>query len=94
VFKQGENEKTVTIQLGSIDGAATAGKGTDGEEDEEKEDVMFRVIIENPDPKIVKLSRKNVAFVTINQNEEGAAQDEHTKLIEFFMSSQKPTWGA
>jgi hypothetical protein len=34
---------------------------------------MFRVIIENPDPKIVKLSRKNVAFVTINHGDEAGA---------------------
>ena len=26
---------------------------------------MFRVMIENPEPEGVKLSRKNVAFVTI-----------------------------
>ncbi len=42
---------------------------------------------------MVKMSRKNVAFITINQNdEEDEAADGNAKLIEFFMNSQKPTW--
>jgi len=53
-FKQGENEKTVTIKLGNgtIDGVKVGETkdGGDGDEDEEKQDMMFRVILENPDP--------------------------------------------
>lgn len=46
------------------------------------QDVMFRVIIERPEPNLVKLSRKNVAFITITQNEgQDKAQDEQAKLI-------------
>lgn len=59
VFKQGENEKVVHIQLGAgpnnVDGATAPAKpkgGVDGEEGEEEgdPDLMFRVIIEKPDP--------------------------------------------
>ena len=32
------------------------------------QDVMFRVVIEKPEPNLVKLSRKNVAFITISQS--------------------------
>lgn len=43
---------------------------------------MFRVIIEKPEPNLVKLSRKNVAFITITQNEEAVkAQEDQTKMI-------------
>lgn len=93
IFKQGENEKNVNIQLGvkTVDGVAQTNKGAD---DEQKDDVMFRVIIENPDPKIVKLSRKNVAFVTVSHSEESNAADEQAKLIEFFMDQKKPTWSS
>jgi hypothetical protein len=38
---------------------------------------MFRVAITDPEPDLVKLSRKNVAFVTITaEDEDMAAQDE------------------
>jgi len=73
VFKQGENEQTVIIKLGAetIDGVkAKKEEKTEGEDDEEPEDLMFRIILENPDPQIVKLSRKNVAFVTIDHSNE------------------------
>jgi len=47
---------------------------------------MFRVIIEKTEPSHVKLSRKNVAFITIEQSKEGANEEqEHAKLLEFFM---------
>jgi len=50
--------------------------------------MMFRVIIEKPEPSLVKLSRKNVAFITINQSEEEErGVDNNAKLIEFYMSS-------
>ena len=45
------------------------GKTVD-EEEEEPGDAMFRVVIEKPDPKLVKLSRKNVAFITITHDKE------------------------
>jgi hypothetical protein len=48
---------------------------------------MFRILIENPEPQLVKLSRKNVAFCTIDKNDSGAKeQNEQAKLIEFFMN--------
>lgn len=56
---------------------------------------MFRVIIEKTEPAHVKLSRKNVAFIRIEQSVEGANEsEEHAKLLEFFMAKQKPSWGS
>ena len=49
---------------------------------------MFRVVIEKPEPNLVKLSRKNVAFITITANEEEVkAQDDQVKMIEYFMAA-------
>lgn len=60
----------------------------------EEEDVMIKVAIERPEPQGVKLSRKNMAMITITPEEVTDEAHEHTKLIEFFMSEQKPTWSA
>ena len=41
--------------------------------DEEPEDKMFRVIISDPEPKAVKMSRKKCVFVTITPEENADA---------------------
>ena len=78
-FEHGENEKTIKIELVSVthvandENVAKNSKATDGEdlpkpeEDDEIVDVMFRVLIEKPEPKLVKMSRKNVALITISK---------------------------
>jgi len=56
---------------------------------------MFRVVVEKPEPKLVKLSRKNVAFITISHSADHEEEEsEHTKLIEFYMNAKTPTWGS
>jgi len=83
-FGHGENEKTIQIVLmnekhAQID-SKTIGAGAKIDEDDresEQEDaevvnVMFKVRIEKAEPKSVKISKKNVCFVTINQSEEAA----------------------
>jgi len=48
---------------------------------------MFRVVLEKPEPKLVKLSRKNVVLVTITHDKNHQEEaDEKEKLIEFYMS--------
>ena len=50
IFENGETEKIVTIQL--VDNTNTK------QPDQENEDKMFRVILSDPEPKAVKMSRK------------------------------------
>lgn len=41
------------------------------------------------------MSRKNVALITITHDKDLQEEaDEHAKLIEFYMHSKNPTWGA
>jgi len=76
VFKHGETEVTKTITLlpptKNLETKEGDGEnaGGDGEEEEEAPDLMFRVTLEKPEPDVVKLSRKNVAFVTITQGDD------------------------
>jgi len=85
-----------------IDAQKTLGKKvaddddkSDPDDEDAQQDLMFRVIIEKAEPAHVKLSRKNVAFITIEQSKEGASEsEEHAKLLEFFMAKQKPSWGS
>jgi len=41
--------------------------------DEEPEDKMFRVLISDPEPKAVKMSRKKCVFITITPEENADA---------------------
>ena len=83
-FGHGENEKTIQIVLmnekhAKIDSktiGATAKIDEDDMENEQEDaeavNVMFKVRIEKAEPKSVKISKKNVCFVTINQGEEAS----------------------
>lgn len=76
-FDHGENEKVVPILLVNdkvhhIDGKTLGAAGKPDEDDAEDEsgagdaqDVMFMVKIEKAEPEEVKISKKNVCFVTI-----------------------------
>lgn len=74
-FKAGQMEEKITVKLlkwqkpeetqETAGGQAPETAGGDGEDAEAAEDFMFRVILEDPEPEAVRLSRKNVAFVTI-----------------------------
>jgi len=102
-FAHGESEKTISINLvnqkvpqieGKAIGGNMEGDEMDMEEQEEIQDVMFKVKIEKPDPEVVKISKKNVCIVTITSSEQEAAEaDEHSKMIEYFVRQKQPTWG-
>lgn len=96
VFKQGENEKTITVALcASHEHKEETPETADGDSDREPLDLMFRVLIENPEPQVVKLSRKNVAFITINNSDDiDAEQKENQQLLMFFMNSKNPSWAS
>lgn len=52
-------------------------------------------MIEKPEPKLVKMSRKNVALITITKSDASEEDvDDQAKLIEFYMNAKNPTWGA
>jgi hypothetical protein len=55
---------------------------------EDDEDMMFKVVVERPEPAGVKLSRKNICNVTITPEVIKDASDEHAKLIEFYLTSK------
>mmetsp|Transcript_3245 Transcript_3245/g.4937 ORF Transcript_3245/g.4937 Transcript_3245/m.4937 type:complete len:142 (+) Transcript_3245:230-655(+) len=79
-FAHGENERVVSIMLVNNKQPYNEDKKIDGnkideddEEDQDNEgvsDVMFKVKLEKAEPSTVKISKKNVCFVTILQNEE------------------------
>jgi diaminopimelate decarboxylase len=72
-FKHNENEASVNVTL----------IGNTLNEDED--DNMFRVVISDPQPSHVKLSRKNVCFITLSSNSEAEqAQEAHIKMQEFY----------
>ena len=105
-FQHGENEKIVSIMLvkdsnGQYNSnSKTANGNKTGEEDEEENeneethDVIFKVKLEKAEPSQVKISKKNICFVTIVQNEEvQKEQDDHAKMIAYFLASKDPSWG-
>jgi len=55
---------------------------------------MFKVKIEKPEPKGVKVSKRNCAIITIVSGGEEENQIlQEQKLLEYFLSTQDPTWG-
>jgi hypothetical protein len=65
----------------------------DIEEMDEVLDVIFKIKIERAEPEGVKISKKNVCFVTIVQNDSlGKQEDEQLKLLEYFLQSKEPSW--
>lgn len=69
MVKLGGAETVDGVKLSAKEKTDGGGKDDEGEEEEEEAGVMFRVILEKPVPEMVKLSRKNVAFVTIEQHD-------------------------
>lgn len=80
VFESGEMNKVVPIELvhvNEIDGVKVGGDQEEGS-DEEANEVMFKVKIDKPDPKGVKVSKKNCCIITIVCG----GQEEKEMLIE------------
>lgn len=97
VFNHGENEKiiyiticketTKQIESKTLNEIIKEDEISNEEEEGGAPDSMFKIVIEKPEPNIVKLSRKNIALVTISEAEEGHEEEDNTKLIQFFMAS-------
>lgn len=69
-------------------------KEEEGESSEEDCDLMFKVKLEKPEPAGVKISKRNVCLVTICKGDHAAQEnDDHAKLIEYFLNNQNPDWG-
>ena len=75
------------------DGAAA--DGAEGEEsDEAPPNKMFKVRIRSAEPKQVKISKKNVCFVSITQGSGDNDGQKQAKLIKFFMSGRDQSFSA
>lgn len=107
-FASGEKEATIKIDLlpegSKVKEIPMTEKGKDVEEDEDKEegeesddepDLIFKIKIDKPKPEGVKVSRKNVCFVTIVRSDEFEKQEEERqKLIAFYLAQQNPDWAS
>lgn len=98
-FFQGETEKVISIGLVAEKNPEIEAKivdesaQKDGESSEEACDVIFKVKLEKPEPAEVKISKKNVALVTILKGEEDEKyEDDRQKLIEFYLNKKEPSW--
>lgn len=105
VFQNGENSKIIEIALVNekVPQISDKNKMMKIDEDDESRDeieeldevldVIFKVKIEKAEPEGVKISKKNVCFVTIVQNDEAHKQeDEQIRLLKYFVESKEPTW--
>jgi len=55
---------------------------------------MFKIKIEKAEPESVKISKKNVCIVKIAPaTQMNSDMEEHTKLMQYFVSQSNPTWG-
>jgi hypothetical protein len=103
VFASGETESSVAVELlpnghkmeGDIqveEKGKTAddgsGDGSGGEEEEEEEpDLIFKIKLDRPSSDGVKISRKNICFVTIVRSEEFEKEEEdRQKLLAFYLA--------
>lgn len=60
---------------------------------EELHELMFKIVLKDPKPAEVKISKKNVCIVTISFDEEAdKAADENHKMLEYFLSQKEETW--
>lgn len=96
------NQQVVPVQLVNIDipniekmgdQKGEEEKGEAEEESDEECDLIFKVVLEKPEPAGVKISKKNMCIVTICKGDAHEKEDDdHAKLIEYFMNSQNPDW--
>ena len=101
-FQHQTNEMIIPIQLVNIDIPTIDKIGGDKVDEEEKDededsegdcDLIFKVKLEKPEPAGVKISKRNVCLVTICKGDQHQQEDDdHAKLIEYFLNNQKPSW--
>jgi|DEB0MinimDraft_12_1074336.scaffolds.fasta_scaffold10474_2 hypothetical protein len=58
----------------------------------EMTDVMFKVCLLNPQPEMVKISKKNTCIVTIVMSDDEEDQDDGEKMLQYFVQSREPSW--
>lgn len=101
-FDHGEGERTINIDIinerhPQIQSKTIGSAKVDNEDDQddgEKPNLMFKVKIEKAEPSIVKVSKKNICYVTIDQNEqEDNVGQGQAELIKFFINSKDKSWG-
>jgi hypothetical protein len=83
-FAHSETEKVISIQLchNDIPPIVNKDEEEENEEEEEEEDVVFKIVLEGPQPQGVKISKKNVCFVTITKSEQHEKdEDDKQKLL-------------
>lgn len=68
-------------------------KEEEGEDSDEECDLIFKVRLDKPEPEGVKISKRNICLVTICSGDHHEKEDDdHAKLIEYFMNNQNPSW--
>lgn len=106
-FNAGENEKIVPIYLVNerVPQADQTKKefGMDGEQEKSEEvdteedasGPKFKVVLEKPEPEMVKISKKNTCIVELKNTASGQdTANEHQKMITYFLQQRNPTWGS
>jgi len=84
IFKNNVTENRIEVEM------------PDCTEDISEDDVIsFCLEISDPDPKGVKLSKKNLCFIDIvpsNAEDDEREDLERRKMMEYFMANKEPTW--
>lgn len=93
------DEPEVQLDGGKDHGLGGEGTGINAdadeeiEEDDDLEGPKFKVIIENPEPDQVKISKKNCCTVELkNTTQNLDSANEHTKMIQYFVEQKNPSW--
>jgi len=60
---------------------------------EESHDLMFKVFLYNPIPEAVRISKKNICIVHVNQRDKEVNDAENEKMLNYFLAVREPTWG-
>ena len=98
-FEHGECEKEVKIQLAKVEAPDPNKKeesGDDNKNDDEEsdaEEVIFKVFVENVEPKGAKFNAKNFCSVNIVSGEvDDAEMAVNNKLLEFYLNQKERTY--
>lgn len=104
-FENGESEKQVTIQLVPLskhhkmrttDTFKQNETGDDLIEDQEESmvapDRLFKVLLTNPLPEGVKISKKNICIVRISPSTAKMEAEQNHNVLDFFMQQKEASW--
>ena len=102
VFANGESEQRVTVDLvkdkvPTLENKDKDEDPTNVDEEEESdhiEELQFKIILEKADPDSVKVSKRNLCFISILPDESEAVVMEQEKMLDFFFEKKDPTWAS